>query len=135
MIDLEPSPKEKRIITRCMNEQDVVYGDTEYIWSQPSAYRMLATMRLCLDAIVNLANMHHEVNPSFIVAVVMQTNDMGEPPFGLTEMAEHLCTNTDARAYWVSMMTDGQYPHRCPFCGAAAYIGLRMIECKSECRG
>jgi hypothetical protein len=26
-----------------------------------------------------------------------------------------------------------RYPHRCPFCGSPAYIGLASLDCLNEC--
>lgn len=29
---------------------------------------------------------------------------------------------------------DADYPDWCPHCGAAAYIGLRKVDCKAQCK-
>ena len=28
---------------------------------------------------------------------------------------------------------DTKYPHKCPRCGAAAYVGLNVVDCKAGC--
>jgi hypothetical protein len=28
---------------------------------------------------------------------------------------------------------DDDYPHKCPFCGNAAYVGATKIDCKARC--
>ena len=27
------------------------------------------------------------------------------------------------------------YPHKCPYCGSSAYIGLEKVECSMKCKG
>lgn len=134
MLDIEPTQKEKRLVWRCMNDQDIHYGDQDYIWSQGSAYQLLVTLRLCVESIVHLTNMHNEVTPDFVKTVVIQTNDLEGLPFCLDEMSMFLCIDAEAKSYWSTFCFDGAFPHKCPFCGAAAYIGLRMVDCRAMCR-
>lgn len=133
---LDPSKIEKRHVWRAILIQDVMIISEEDLWANhPIAFRALVTMRLCMDAIQRLIDGQHEVNAGFVKAVVMQGDDMdGEVPFMLDEMAEYLMTDEEARRWWQSQIADSRYPHRCPFCSAAAYIGFNQIECRALCR-
>jgi len=33
----------------------------------------------------------------------------------------------------VSSIADDRYPHSCPRCGRAAYVGLFAVDCKKQC--
>jgi len=29
---------------------------------------------------------------------------------------------------------DDEYPHKCPYCGNAAFVGLNKVDCKANCK-
>jgi hypothetical protein len=134
LLDLEPTKQERRHIWRCFLIKEILIGSEDDVWTAPSAYRALATLRHCMSAIKQLVDGQHGIEASFIKAIVMQTDGMGQMPFALDEVAEYLCEEHEARRWWQSQVSDSRFPHRCPECGSAAYIGLRLIECRANCR-
>ncbi len=128
-----PSPEEFRLVARCLLESGVLIGSPEEIWTHSSAFRALETLRECVDAIVQLIGGKHGVKASFVKACVMQADGLSEAPFCLDEVAEFLVHDGEARRYWQGHVSDDMYPHRCPVCGAAAFIGFLQIDCKGSC--
>jgi hypothetical protein len=133
MIDLTPTLNERRLIARCLLESGLLIGNEQEIWANPRAYRALATWRMCIDAITELIGNKHGVNASFIKSCVMQTDGLDSVPYALEEIAEFLANDQLARIYWDSQMRDSRYPHRCPHCHAAAFIGFLQVDCKARC--
>jgi hypothetical protein len=129
-----PSEKEMKLVARCMLESSILIGSQKDIWTHPSAWRMLTTFRECINAITTLIGGNHGVKASFIKACVMQSDGMSEVPFALDEVAEFLVDDNEARVYWQTMCIDDMFPHTCPHCGAAAYIGYLLVECKGKCQ-
>lgn len=135
--EMPPNRKERRLVYRCLLEQGVLIGNEEEVWSVPAAYRALDTLRECVDAICTLIGGRHGLTSSFVKACVMQ-GDMaggGHAPYVLDEMAEFLVHDGEARAYWEGFVSDALYPHRCPFCGASAFVGFLQVDCKAKCSG
>lgn len=129
-----PNASERRLIARCLFEGGVLIGSPDEIWSHSDAYRALGTWRECIDAITQLTDGKHMVRASFVKACVMQSEDLnGQVPFELETIADFVTSDSEARHYWDQLMADDRFPGRCPFCGAAAYIGFFQIECKSRC--
>ncbi len=121
------------LVARCLMESGLLIGSTDEIWSHPRAYRTLGTWRMCVDAITELIGGGHGIQASFVKACVLQTEGLGEVPFALEEVADFLVTDTMARLYWDSLVADRHYPHRCPHCGAAAFVGFNLVDCKAAC--
>ncbi len=128
-----PNEHERTLVWRCILESETLIGDIDDIWSHISSHRALVTMRLCVEAIGMLVRGKYSVQPSFVKSIVMQTDDIDRVPFLLEEMSEFLVADDEARAYWHTLMPDDRYPHECPFCGAAAFIGCISIDCKAKC--
>lgn len=114
-------------------ESGELIGSIDEIWSHPSAFRALVTWRLCIDAITELIGARYGIQASFIKACVMQTPDLVATPFCLDSIAEFLVSDTVARLYWDGLATDDHYPHRCPHCRAAAFVGYLQVDCKARC--
>lgn len=51
--------------------------------------------------------------------------------------ADHPIQRPRPFAEWLpraaGLIDAGHYPHRCPKCGSAAYIGLNVIDCSGDC--
>lgn len=134
MSGLVPTKSERFHIARCLTMYGVLIGSEREIWTHPSATRALVTWRLCLEAITELIGGRHGIEASFIQACVMQLEDVVEVPFALSEVAEYLATDSTARLYWRLMCLDREnFPHRCPHCGAAAFVGFNLVDCKARC--
>lgn len=97
------------------------------------AEQVLGTFRECIDAITTLIGGGHGVRASFVKACVMQADGLGKTPYLLDDVAEFLITDQESRDYWQMMCQDDRFPHKCPQCGAAAFIGFLQIECKAQC--
>jgi hypothetical protein len=54
-------------------------------------------------------------------------------PYGLEDIAEFMVADTMARLYWTALVSDDRYPHRCPHCNAAAFVGFLQVDCKARC--
>lgn len=121
------------LIYRCLMESGLSIGSVDDVWSDSRAWRSLGTWRMCIDAITELIGGNHGVKASFIKACVMQTDGLGSVPYALEEVADFLVTDTLARLYWQSMVPDGDYPHKCPHCNSAAFIGFLQVDCKARC--
>jgi hypothetical protein len=124
------------LVYRCLLTQGVMIGSEDDIWkgAPSSAFRALATLRLCISAIGDLTEGRHTVRAGFVKAVVMQTNGLSDSPYCLDEMAEFLMEDAEARSYWDSVMLDDRFPVRCPICKtAAAFVGINSVECKAKC--
>ena len=139
MINLVPTKIERMLVARALCEAGELIGSTDEIWSHPSAFRALATWRLCINAITALIAGKHGVQASFIKSHVMKhtagMSNLGSiTPFCLDSIAEFMVTDTMARLYWDSITNDPHYPQRCPRCGAAAFIGYTQIDCKARCK-
>lgn len=130
-----PTDKEYRLVARCFLESGTLIGSYEDIWSVPAAWRALGTFRMCMDAITLLIGGGHAVKASFVKACVMQTDGISEAPYLLDEMAEFLVDDDEARTHWQTFITEDRFPHRCPRCSAAAFIGFLQVECKARCSG
>jgi hypothetical protein len=111
----------------------LIADDVDQVWTNPTAFRALVTWRMCVDAIVELIGGRHGVQSSFVKACVLQTEGLKSMPFGLEEIADFLVTDTMARLYWDAMLADMRYPHRCPHCSSAAYVGFLQVDCKARC--
>ncbi len=123
-------------MARCLADQGVILVESlEEVWYTGLGPRALGTWRECVDAITLLIGGGHAVQASFIKACVMQADGISEIPFCLDEVAEFLVDDHEARAYWQDMLPDERFPHLCPACGAAAYWGYNVIECKAGCPG
>lgn len=134
MTDLLPTGSERFLLGRCILDANLLFADdVEQVWSQPTAFKALVTWRLCIDAIVELIGGRHGIQASFIQACVMQTDGLKSAPIWLEEISEYLVSNTLARLYWTALISDAHYPHRCPHCSAAAYVGFLQVECKARC--
>jgi hypothetical protein len=129
-----PSPKEWRLVARCLLEEGILIGSYTEIWTDPLPWRVLPTFRECIDAITVLIGGGHGVEPSFVKACVMHSSSDGFVSYFLDEVAEFVVKDPEARAYWETLVTDDRFPHRCPHCPAAAYVGYLQVECKAECR-
>lgn len=136
MINLVPTKTERMLVARALCEAGELIGSPDEIWSHPSAFRALATWRLCINAITALIAGKHGVQASFIKAHAMKSlSGLGDITlFCLDSIAEFLVTDTMARLYWDSLTSDPHYPQRCPHCGAAAFIGYTQIDCKARCK-
>lgn len=122
------------LVARCLMESGLLIGDDiDQIWTHPSTFRALATWRMCIDAIVDIIGAKHAVQASFIKACVMQTDGLQSAPFALDDIAEFMVTDVMARLYWDALIGDDHYPHRCPHCGSAAFVGFLQVDCKSRC--
>lgn len=130
-----PTKREHRIVARCLLENGILIGSPSEIWSHPSAWRALGTLRECVDAITLLIGGGHAVKASFVQACVMQADGISEVPFLLEEVSEFLVADPEARQFWQDMCNDDRFPHRCHVCGAAAFIGFLQVECKARCSG
>lgn len=128
-----PTDWEWKLVARCMLEQHVLFGSFEEIWASPLTWRALGTWRECIDAISLLIGGSHSVKASFVKSCVMQADGISEAPYMLDEVAEFLVEDSEARVYWQAMCADDRFPHRCPHCGAAAYVGFLQVECKAAC--
>ncbi len=135
MIDVTrvPSDTEYRLVARCMLENGILIGSHAELWGHGSAWLVLLTMRQCIEAITELIGGGHGVQKSFVKSCVMQMDGVTSVPYHLEDITEFLIDDSEARAYWQSLCTDDRYPHRCPACGMAAFIGFLLIDCKGEC--
>lgn len=134
MNDLLPSRAERLLVGRAVMESGLLIADNiEQVWTHPSAFRALATWRMCIEAIVEIIGEKHSVQASFIKAVVMQTDGLKGYPYALEELADFLVSDTLARLYWDALVGDRHYPHRCPHCSAAAFVGFLQVDCKARC--
>lgn len=129
----EPTRIERALVGRCLLESGHLIGSIDEIWSVQKAYRALTTWRMCIDAIVELIGGNHGVQASFVKACVMQVDGLGEAPYALDDIAEFLIDDPVARMYWDGLTSDSHYPHRCPHCDAAAFVGFLQVECKARC--
>lgn len=130
-----PTLGESRVIVKFLIEKEMLGCSPDEVWQHGSAWRLLGTLRECIDAITLLIGGSHSVKASFIQACVMQADGISEVPFFLAELSEFLVEDGEARRFWQGMCTDDRFPHRCPRCGAAAFIGFLQVECKSQCSG
>ncbi len=132
--DLTPTRSERFLVAKALCESGELIGSEDEIWSHPSAYRALVTWRLCIEAITELIGGGHAVQASFVKACVMQMDELRtSPPFALDDMAEYMVTNTLCRLYWSALVQDQSFPHRCPHCNAAAFVGFLQVDCKARC--
>lgn len=135
MNDESPSKSERELIGRCLLEcGELIADDIDQVWTHPLAYRALKTWRLCVDAITELIGGGHGVQASFVKACVMQTDGLRDAPFLLDEIAEFMIIDGRARKYWDGLTVDKWFPHRCPHCRAAAFIGYLQVDCKARCK-
>lgn len=132
MIDV-PSAPERRLVARCLLDKGILIGNEEEIWTHQSAWRTLGTFRMCMEAIRMLYRGGHGVQASYVKAIVMQEDGLEGVPFALDEVAEFMLEDPECRMYWDGMLGDRHFPHRCPHCGAAAFIGLKEVWCKARC--
>ena len=129
----EPTRIERALVARCLLETGLLIGSVDEIWSHPTAFRALGTWRMCIEAITELIGGGHGVQSSFVKACVMQFDGLGSVPFGLDDIAEFIVTDPVARMYWDGLTPDRHYPHRCPHCNAAAFVGFNLVDCKMRC--
>jgi hypothetical protein len=129
-----PSKTERELIARCMMECGELMGDNvDQIWTHHLAYKALVTWRMCIESITDLIGGGHGVQASFVKACVMQTDGLRGTPYLIDEIAEFMLADGRARMYWDSLTVDKWYPHRCPHCRAAAFIGFLQVDCKAGC--
>lgn len=122
------------LLGRCILESGLMIADdVDQLWTSPAMYRGLVTWRMCIDAIVELIGGRHGVQASFVKACVLQTDGLQAMPWGLEEIADFLVTDTMARLYWDALLGDTRYPHKCPHCNAAAFVGFLQVDCKARC--
>jgi hypothetical protein len=131
--DQTPTEVERRLIARALLESGLLIGNVVEIWTHPRAYRALTTWRMCMEAITDLIGGGHGIQASFVKACVMQFDGLEGVPWGLEEIAEFLVDDPLARMYWDAMIPDKHYPHRCPRCESAAFVGFLQVDCKARC--
>ena len=134
MTGTSPSHKERRLLARCLLESGVLIGSVDEIWTHGIPWKALPTFRECVESITLLVGGGHAVRAPFVKSCVLQSTRVGFAPFCLDEIAEFLVADGEARDYWDGQVSDDMYPHRCPFCGAAAFIGFNQVECKASCQ-
>jgi hypothetical protein len=120
-------------VARCLIASGELYGDEDDVWTHHVAYRALATWRLCMEAISMLVRGKHAVQASYIKGIVMQEDGLADRPIFLDDIAEWMVEDAEARLYWQSLAPDERFPHRCPHCGSAAYVGFLQVSCKARC--
>lgn len=135
MSEVLPSLKEQHLLSRCLIEAGVFpETSTRQLWGSPLAWVAYSTWRECLDALTILIGGGHGVEASFVKACVMQADGISEVPYCLDEIAEFMVDDAEARAYWQQLCQDDMFPHVCPRCGAAAFVGFLIVECKAQCQ-
>lgn len=134
MTEMDPTPAERRLVYRCFLHQMILLGNEEEIWSVPDAWRMLNTLRSCVSGIEALTKVGFPVTPDGVMSATLLQVGVGPEPFHLADMAVHLCEDDEARLYWQTQLNDEKFPHRCPNCGAAAYVGFNQVDCRARCR-
>lgn len=129
-----PNVLERDHVARFLLTDMILIGSVDEIWTHQTAFRALATWRLCIQAIQRLVAARQSVLPSYVKAVVMQLPDVVDSPFALDEIAEFMVTDERVRRYWDGLVLDRNYPLRCPLCKVgAAYVGMNEVDCKSRC--
>ncbi|MBV9125672.1 MAG: hypothetical protein JO112_20170 [Planctomycetes bacterium] len=128
-----PSAAERAMVARCLLLSGLRIGSVDEIWTHNDAWRALVTLRMCMDAIRMLVRGQHSVQASYVKAIVMQDDDLTDTPFALDEVAEFLLNDPQGRHYWDSRVEDKHFPHRCPHCDAAAFVGFLQVWCKARC--
>ncbi len=135
MTNDSPSYGERLIVAGAMLESGELIGSLEEIWTHPLAYKCLDSLRLCVVGIQRLVASKQAVDANNIRAVVMYHNGFNVPPYMLDDLAEYLVTNPYGKLHWQQSVPDSMFPHKCPFCQAAAFIGFLQVECKANCDG
>ena len=128
-----PSDEERWIVWRCLLESGILIGSIIETWTHRNAWLMLGTLRECIDALMLIIDSGISVHPDTIKVCVMQSEGLDCVPFSLGEMTHFLCENPRARNYWQTFVPDSHYPHKCPKCGFAAFIGFNLVDCKARC--
>lgn len=130
----KPSSEERWIVWKCLMDNGLLIGSLDEVWTHRNAWLLLTTLRECMDAISLIVGAGIAVHSETIKSCVMQSDGMDTAPFGLSYMAEFLYEDNRARTYWQSMTPDDKFPHKCPYCKSAAFIGFNMVDCKAKCK-
>lgn len=128
-----PTPSERNLIAKSLILCGELIGSVDDIWTHPNAFKALGTWRFCMEAIAELVSNRYTVMPSFIKSIVLKKCIATGWPYLLDEIAEFLVNDNAARRYWDGVISDPHYPHRCPHCNSAAFVGFLQIDCKVRC--
>ena len=127
-----PDPEEREIIAELMMSTGALIGTVDQIWTHPSSGRALVTMRRAIRAIDHLVRLGRALGATRVKMAITALAEEGdeEYPFMLDETVKHLLEDGHARTYWDMLMPTKDYPHVCPRCGHACFIGFLQIDCK-----
>ena len=131
---IPPTQEERWIVWRCLLEGGLLIGSIDEVWTHQHAWNTFKTLHECMDALELIINANLSVNAITIRACVLQSDNVSSMPFAMREMSEFLVENDRARNYWQTHIATNMHPHRCPHCGAAAFIGFNLIDCLARCR-
>lgn len=135
MIYTPPNTEESWIVWNCFLQFGILLGSEEEVWSHQFAFAGLKTMRLLVETIKFFAKENQEISVYNLETYLLKNNvEFNNDQYSYSsEMSDFLIYNPRARVYWQSLLKDDKFPHLCPFCGRAAYIGFMQIECKAKC--
>ena len=133
-----PTNQERLVLWEMMLRSQALSGGLDEVWRHPATWRALGTMRRAVRSLDGLARLGRAVAASRVkrgMEGLPFLEGEEDPPFMLDEVVEHLLCDGRAKDYWMRLMPDERFPHQCPLCGLAAFVGFTQVECRHGCFG
>ena len=122
--------REREIVADIMASAENLIGSVDDLWTHPSARRIHTTLGLVVLGLFELVAAGRAIGMSRLRTAVYGIAPRGSELYALDEVMQHLMTDPKARCFWDDLMPDKSYPHRCPRCSLAAFVGFNRVSCK-----
>lgn len=122
----------RRLVASCLLEEGILIGSLDDIMGHHLFPMALFTFRECNSAIEYILENRMSLTKQNI-RLIANSHTQSRLEY-LDEIVDLCLNNTLARMFWRSRVPDPElYPHRCPDCLGAAFIGIVSIDCRSRC--
>lgn len=116
----------------CLIDAGALVGSVDEIMSTKMGREAHVTLRMCVDAVRYLIERKMALSRQNLKLIVC--SECTSPPPNIDEMAAFFVDNKLARKFWRGRIQDPDlFPHVCPLCGGAAFIGFAQVDCRSRC--
>lgn len=125
---------ERRLVSRCLLESSVLICSEDDMLHHPLGFSGLVAFRFCVSSIGVLLSKKVAVSQPNVklTAIIEYGGELANIPL-INELSTFCVDDNAARAFWRGRIPMGSYPHMCPQCDSACFIGFNQIDCRLRC--